>query len=383
MRTVQLEEVAEFINGRAFKPSEWGRSGIPIIRIQNLTGTNEVFNYFDGPIDERVRVQKGDILISWSASLGVYRWKGENAVLNQHIFKVRLHDGIDPDYFYYAATDAVQEMASRVHGSTMQHITKDRFDSIHIPLPDFSEQQRIAAVLKEADRLRRTRRYSLELSDTFLPAAFLELFGNPVTNDKSWNVALLEDACADDNGIKAGPFGSSLKKEFYSSSGIRVYGQEQVIAGDFSIGDYYISKSMFEDFAAYEVKPRDVLISLVGTFGKVVVVPGEIEKGIINPRLLKISPKSEVLDSTFLAKLIEHPIIQRELTRMSHGGTMGILNAGLLRELRVILPPLHKQQHFAALVARHERLQAGQREALRQADHLFQSLLLRAFAEAV
>ncbi len=192
-RTVQLEEVAEFINGRAFKPSEWSQSGTPIIRIQNLTGTSKVFNYFDGEFDERIRVQRGDILISWSASLGVYRWRSKDAVLNQHIFKVRLHNGINPDYFYYAATDAVQEMALRVHGSTMQHITKDRFDSIHIPLPDLVEQRRVAALLEQADRLRHTRRYALDLSATFLPATFLELFGDPRKTTTRWQTEQLEN----------------------------------------------------------------------------------------------------------------------------------------------------------------------------------------------
>lgn len=171
---VHLEEVAKFINGRAFKPSEWSGSGLPIIRIQNLTGTNYAFNYFDGVIDEPVRVRRGDILISWSASLGVYRWQGNDAVLNQHIFKVRLNKGVNPDYFFYAATNAVQEMVSRVHGSTMQHITKDRFDSIQIRLPDLSEQRRIAGQLEQVDRLRRTRRYALELTDTLLPFSATE-----------------------------------------------------------------------------------------------------------------------------------------------------------------------------------------------------------------
>jgi type I restriction enzyme S subunit len=179
---VYLEEVAEFINGRAFKPSEWSGSGLPIIRIQNLTGTSDAFNYFNGVIDEPVRVRRGDILISWSASLGVYRWQGKDALLNQHIFKVRLSEGVEPDYFFYAATHAVQEMKLRVHGSTMQHITKDRFDSIQIRLPDLSEQRQIAGQVEQADRLRRTRHYALELTDTFLPSAFIKLFGDPEKN---------------------------------------------------------------------------------------------------------------------------------------------------------------------------------------------------------
>src|SRR5436190_1269352 len=115
MSVVRFDETADFINGLAFKPAEWSRAGTPIIRIQNLTGTNAAFNYFAGEIDDRFRIRRGDILISWSASLGVYVWNGPEAVLNQHIFKVRLKRGIDQRYFYYAATNTLQEMISQVH----------------------------------------------------------------------------------------------------------------------------------------------------------------------------------------------------------------------------------------------------------------------------
>ena len=275
--------------------------------------------------------------------------------------------------------DYLQENST---GATVPHISRDVLENLEVPLPNLNEQQRIAGLLEQADRLRRTRRYALELSDSFLPAAFLEFFGDPVRNTMNWECAVLEEVCADESGIKAGPFGSSLKKEFYSKSGIRIYGQEQVIGGDFRIGDYYISKEMFFDFAAYEVLPGDLLISLVGSFGKVIVVPKDIERGIINPRLLKITPKPERIKAVFIAKLIEHPLVQRELLRMSHGGTMGILNASLLRLLRVIVPPLPLQEQFAALVAQHEHLRAIQREAVHQAEHLFQTLLHSAFKVA-
>jgi len=76
-----------------------------------------------------------------------------------------------------------------------------------------------------------------------------------------YEVYYLAELCESPNGIKAGPFGSSLKKEIYTKSGYRIYGQEQVIGGSFLIGDYYISKEMFEkDFKPYEVRPKDILL---------------------------------------------------------------------------------------------------------------------------
>ena len=86
---VRLGDVATYINGYAFKPTDWSTEGVLIIRIQDLTGNSYKANRFKGKIDKRYEVLNGDVLISWSASLGVYVWSGEKAVLNQHIFKVQ------------------------------------------------------------------------------------------------------------------------------------------------------------------------------------------------------------------------------------------------------------------------------------------------------
>jgi type I restriction enzyme S subunit len=249
-----------------------------------------------------------------------------------------------------------------------------------LPLPPLPDQQRIAAILQKADRLRRLRRYARQLSDTYLQSVFLEMFGDPARNNKGWETFLLAEICQPNNGIKAGPFGSSLKKEYYSKSGYRIYGQEQVIGGSFTIGDYFISKELFEkEFKAYEVKPNDVLVSLVGTFGKIIIVPEGIDPGIINPRLLKISPRKEKLNSVFLSQYLQLSSVQKQLSDLSHGGTMGILNAGQLKEFKIICPPLAEQEQFSHIVVNYNHLKVREHESERQAEHLFQSLLQRAF----
>jgi type I restriction enzyme, S subunit len=84
-----LGEIGDYVNGRAFKPSEWSLNGRPIIRIQNLTGSGSAFNYFDGNLEEKYVVRTGDFLISWAATLGSFVWNGPEGALNQHIFKVK------------------------------------------------------------------------------------------------------------------------------------------------------------------------------------------------------------------------------------------------------------------------------------------------------
>ena len=149
METKTLGTVATYINGRAFKPSEWEKAGMPIIRIQNLTSENAPYNYSKGIFEEKYIVHNGDLLFAWSASLGAHIWKGQDAWLNQHIFKVLPKEGIDRDYLYYFLLAVVAELYAKTHGSGMVHITKAPFMNTPIPVPSFPEQQRIVSRIEE------------------------------------------------------------------------------------------------------------------------------------------------------------------------------------------------------------------------------------------
>ncbi len=151
--------------------------------------------------------------------------------------------------------------------------------------------------------------------------------------------------------IKAGPFGSALKKSSYVRGGYRVYGQEQVIAGDFAVGDYYIDDAKFESLRSCAVQPGDVLMSLVGTFGRVAIVPPHAEPGIINPRLLRLSPDLSRVEPAFLRAYLESETVQEALGRTAQGGTMGVLNATTLAPLEILLPPLPEQRKIAAILS--------------------------------
>lgn len=250
---------------------------------------------------------------------------------------------------------------------------------IKVPVPPLAEQERIVKLLDEADELRKLRAQADRRAADLIPALFHELFGDPVANPKNWPRHKLPELCENKEGIKAGPFGSSLKKECFTSEGPRVYGQEQVIAGDFSIGDYHISEAKFAEMAAYIVERGDLLISLVGTIGKVVVVPAGIERGIINPRLLRVRPCTGLVHPCYLATVLTSPSIIQLLGSVATGITMGVLNAGMLKRLDVPLPPLPLQKEFAARVSEIRAMQAEQAASRRRLDDLFQSMLHRAF----
>ena len=143
----KMGDIGKYLNGKAFKSGEWKSSGRPIIRIQNLTGSGSEYNYFQGVVEDRYVVMPGDLLFSWSATLGTYIWQGPEAVLNQHIFKVESR--IDKKFHRYLLDFKIQEMQSQTHGSGMVHITKKSFDAIEVHIPPIDEQHKIVELLED------------------------------------------------------------------------------------------------------------------------------------------------------------------------------------------------------------------------------------------
>jgi type I restriction enzyme S subunit len=141
----------------------------------------------------------------------------------------------------------------------------------------------------------------------------------------------------------AGPYGASLTKAMYSSSGYRVYGQQQVIADDFSIGDYFISEEKYAEMRRYTVYEGDVLISVMGTIGKVGVVTADAEPRIINPRLVRYRCNEKVLPR-YLQRVLMSQKHQEYLSLESNGTTMEGLNMVTLGKVPVPAPPLDEQE---------------------------------------
>ena len=142
------KDIADYINGLAFKPEEWESEGLPIIRIQNLNEPYAPYNYSSGNFEKQYQVQKGDLLFAWAASLGVYIWKGEEAWLNQHIFKVIPFSCIDKEYLYYALSASINDFYQNSHGSGMVHITRKQFINMPLIMPPMNEQKRIIKAIK-------------------------------------------------------------------------------------------------------------------------------------------------------------------------------------------------------------------------------------------
>lgn len=184
------------------------------------------------------------------------------------------------------------------------------------------------------------------------PALAAEVSTAPYSLPKTWAWASLQQLA--DHGrhaLKAGPFGSALKKSDYTPHGqYKVYGQEQVIAGDPSLGDYFIDESKFRELEACAVRAGDVLVSLVGTIGRSLVLPPTSQPGIINPRLVKITLAAPGLHPKLLQRYLQSPFAKSRMSAASHGGTMEILNLGILRGLPVPLAPPPEQTEIVSRI---------------------------------
>lgn len=266
------------------------------------------------------------------------------------------------------------------HEVAQAGIYLEALNEIKIPLPPLGEQERVTTLLHKADRLRRTRRYALELTEAFLPAAFLELFGE--TGDSFPALTVDELAADKPHAIRTGPFGSQLLHSEFTNRGIAVLGIDNAVNNEFAWSQRrFITTEKYEQLKRYTVFPGDVIITIMGTCGRCAIVPNDIPTAINTKHLCCITlDQTRCLPIYLHGAFLFHPFVRRQQTVATKGSIMDGLNMEIIKSLRIPLPPLELQQEFAAVVKRVERLRAVQREALRQAEHLFQALLHRAFS---
>ena len=346
--TARLGDLATYINGYAFKPADWGDTGLPIIRIQDLTGNSYQLNRYDGEYPERIEVNDGDVLISWSASLGVYVWQRGKALLNQHIFKVVFDKlPVNKEYFVFAVEHKLAEMESKTHGATMKHIVKKDFDGTTIPYPPIEKQAEIADHLRRITSLIDKQTEQLLLLDQLVKSRFIELFGMPGTDAFGWGLVPLGSTC-NINPKKSldSRLVSGAEVSFVPMPAVTERGEIDATA----IKEYDEVKTGFTYFAENDVLFAKITPCMEN--GK-----GAVAKGLHNgvgfgsTEFHVLRPISGMTDPYWIYALTAFSQFRMDAaSNMTGSAGQRRVPASFLENYRVSLPPIELQEQFAAFV---------------------------------
>jgi type I restriction enzyme S subunit len=197
---------------------------------------------------------------------------------------------------------------------------------------------------------------------------------------KDWEGVRLESIAIDEKGsIKMGPFGSQLKKEKLSNHGIKVYGQENLIKRDFSLGNRFVDGAKFDSLRTFEVKPLDVLVTMMGTIGHSAVFPANVNRGIIDSHLIRIRVNRDEVEPIFLKMVFETDTIKKEIESQGHGVIMKGLNTTIIKNLLIPLPPLPEQKAIARVLSTIQKSIEAQDKIITAARELKKSLMHHLF----
>lgn len=341
MEYVNLGDVATYINGYAFKPEQRGKKGLPIIRIQDLNGNSHDLGFFDGEYPKQVEINAGDILISWSGSLGVYKWNKGKALLNQHIFKVLFNKiKIDKEYFCYAVKNSLSVMSQQTHGATMKHITKKDFDKVLIPYPSLNTQRKIAQKLNIVTELIVFYETELSLMEQLIKARFVEMFGDPIINPYGFPVKKIDEVAVLNKGITYSP--DDISKE-----GIIVLRSGNIKGNAFDLEDIVrISKKNSNDKLVNE---NDILMcnrnGSVNLVGKVAKIPKLEEKMTFGTFMTIV--RSEIFEYLFVFFQMN---AFREQIKFQTAVAINQISLPLLASVKVPIPTNELIKEFADFV---------------------------------
>ena len=343
---IKLGEVASFVNGYAFKPSDWSDNGMPIIRIQDLTGNSYKMNRYNGDIEQKYKVQDGDVLISWSASLGVYVWHGENAVLNQHIFKVVFDKtDVSKDYFVYQIEYRLGNAASEAHGATMKHLTKSVFNALPFYLPKKEEQEKIAKVLNKITELTNKTRKQAKLLDDIIKSRFIEMFGDVIYNDKKWECKRFSD-------ITTSRLGKMLDTKHQTGTCQYPYlANFNVQWFRFELNN--LNEMDFDEKEQVEfcLKDGDLLVCEGGEIGRCAVWHSQIKKCFFQKALHRVRCNQKIILPDYLSWWFKYncdnggfSVIEGAKATISH------LTGAKMKVLNVVVPPIELQEQFVVFL---------------------------------
>lgn len=376
---LDIATTMKLINGYGFKPSQWKKEGLPIIRIQNLNDANAPYNYFPGVIDKKFHVKKGDLLFAWSGSKGVSFgarvWQGKRAILNQHIFKIIPNENfVTVNYSYYVLRKVQEQIEKMAHGfkSSFVHVKKGDLENTPLPIPPKKEQTAIANVLSDTDALIAELEKLIAKKQAIKTAIMQQLLTgrtrlpqfskNPdgtIKGYKSselghipedWEVVKLKDVCFFENGDRSSNYPTP---DSFVESGIPFINAGHIGEGIINQrGMNFITYKAFEKLGGGKVKPNDILFCLRGSLGKFGIVPDNFGIGAIASSLVIIRTKQQILLLDYFASgYLKSSICEDMIELWAGGAAQPNLGARELGNFLLPLPSVSEQRSIATILS--------------------------------
>lgn len=382
MTTVKLGDHIEILSGFAFKSDRFNNDGkgLPLVRIRDVKpGKSET--YYDGEFEKRYLLSNGDMLVGMDGEFNCARWNGGPALLNQRVCRIRATSAkLDEQYLYWFLPKALKEIEDRSNFVTVKHLSSKQINEIEIPLPPLEEQKRIAAILDQADDIRRKRQHAIDRLNQLGQAIFHEMFGAEIASP---NRVALGDLVEDFR------YGTSNKS---SDSGYPTLRIPNVVRGEIDSSDLKTVPLDDAEFKRLKLFDGDVLFvrtngnpdyvgrSAVFTLSQANSSDFESSDWAYASYLIRARPRKAVLNSWFLQAYLSHPRGKKSLKERSKtsAGQYNINTEGL-GSIPIPISPIEKQISFAKKIEDMGPIMQPLLVAAQDADSLFASLQHRAF----
>lgn len=391
-RTAKLTEMADYINGFAFKPSDFTEEGVPIIRIEQLKNPNGNFDYFDGKIPERNWIDNEDLIFSWSASLFLKIWQHGFSYLNQHLFKVLPKEGVDKYFLKYLLESSIESLVKMSHGSTIQHITRKELQKFEVKLPfDLSEQTTIATILTNIDQaigkteqlIAKYERIKTGLMQDLLTRGIDEQ-GNIRSEEThefkdselgripvEWEVVTLKEACEKiQDGTHFSPETSDDGEYMYITSKNIRFGEL-----DLTKVEYVKEEAHKEIYRRCSVEYGDLLLTKDGANTGNLSLNSIKEQISLLSSVAFLRSRKDYVRNDFLFQFLSSEKAQKIFKDQMSGNAITRITLEKINATQIVVPTIEEQLRIATFLATFDDSYFAEKKTLEKYRHLKISLM--------
>ena len=395
MQKVKLSELCKMQSGGTpsrRNPKFWDKGNIPWAKISDLETSNDgyIYNTVELITDEGLKsinnrfFKKDTLLLAMYGSVGKTAISKIELTTNQAILGINIldDDKLLLKYLKYWFSTIKNELLNRAVGVALQNISLGIVKDLEIPLPSLSTQKTIAAKLDKAQEIISYNKHLLEKYDQLTQSLFIDMFGSGNPKRDNWEEVKIENVVKNAKGsMRSGPFGSDLLHSEFVEIGIPVLGIDNAVLNKFQWKQRrYITDEKYQKLKRYTVYPKDIIITIMGTVGRVAVVPDNIGIAINTKHLAAISLNQKIANPEFIAFSLrsDHNILS-QINQKGKGAIMTGLNLTIIKELKLKLPPIQLQNQFSESIEKIEIQKQMAQETLAKSEQLFQSLLKESF----